>query len=71
MACSDHSERRGPTLTDKSDPIKCSGDTEQVVVNIPCRLIERAKKYADEHGNTVTGVVIEALDAFLGRRNNS
>ena len=25
------------------------------------------KKYADKHGNTVTGVVIEALDALLGR----
>ena len=55
-------------MNDKSDPIKCSDDTEQVVVNIPCRLIERAKKYADEHGNTVTGVVIEALDALLGGR---
>jgi len=63
-----HSDRRVPTLTDKSDPIKCSDNTEQVVVNIPCRLIERAKKYADEHGNTVTGVVIEALDALLGGR---
>ena len=55
-------------MTDKSDPIKCSDDTEQIVINLPCRLIRRAKKYADEHGNTVTGVVIEALDALLGGR---
>jgi hypothetical protein len=57
-------------LTDKSDPIKYSDDTEQIVINLPCRLIRRAKKYADEHGNTVTGVVIEALDALLGGRTN-
>jgi len=57
-------------LTDKSDPIKCSDDTEQIVINLPCRLIRRAKKYADEHGNTVTGLVIEALDALLGGRTN-
>ena len=55
-------------MTDKSDPIKYSDDTEQIVINLPCRLIRRAKKYADEHGNTVTGVVIEALDALLGGR---
>jgi len=32
------------------------------------QLIERAQKCADEHGKTVTGVVIEALDALLGGR---
>jgi hypothetical protein len=31
-------------------------------------LAVRAQKYADEHGNTITGVVIEALDALLGGR---
>jgi len=55
-------------LSDKSEPTKCSDDIEQIVINIPCRLIERAQKYADENGNTVTGVVIEALDALLGGR---
>ena len=57
-------------MPDKPDQIKCSDDTEQIVINLPCRLIRRAKKYADEHGNTVTGVVIEALDALLGGRTN-
>ncbi|WP_200907129.1 hypothetical protein [Desulfatitalea tepidiphila] len=55
-------------MTDKSDPIKCSDDTEQIVINLPCRLVERVKRYGDEHGNTITGVVIEALDALLGGR---
>jgi hypothetical protein len=50
---------------------QCDDDTEPIVINIPCRLIERAQKYADEHGNSVTGVVIEALDALLGGRTYS
>jgi hypothetical protein len=56
-------------LPNEYDSIKCSEDTEQIVINIPCRLAVRAQKYADEHGNTITGVVvIEALDALLGGR---
>lgn len=62
--------RKGPTLPNEPDSVKCEDDTEQIVVNIPCRLIERAQKYGDEHGNTVTGVVIEALDALLGGRTH-
>jgi hypothetical protein len=42
-----------------------SDDTQQIVINIPCRLALRAEKYAAENGNTITGVVIEALDALL------
>ena len=55
-------------MPNESDLIKCVNDIEQFVINIPCRLIERAQKYADENGNSVTGVVIEALDALLGGR---
>lgn len=40
-------------------------DTQQITIHLPCRLAERAEKYAKEYGNTVTGVVIEALDTFL------
>jgi hypothetical protein len=57
-----------PKVPSKPDSSKCDDDTEPIVINIPCRLIERAQKYADEHGNTITGVVIEALDALLGGR---
>ena len=48
--------------------IKCADDTEQMVINIPCRLIERVQRYAKEHDSTIEGVVIEALDALLGGR---
>ena len=47
------------------DDIICTDDTQLITMHIPYRLVERAEKYATENGNTVTGVVIKALDAFL------
>ena len=52
-------------MDDQCEPIICKDDTQLITTHIPCRLVERAEKYANENGNTVTGVVIEALDAFL------
>jgi hypothetical protein len=52
-------------MTDQSDAVACANDIQQFTIQLPCRLAERAEKYAKENGNTVTGVVIEALDAFL------
>ena len=52
-------------MDDQCKPIICTDDTQLITMHIPCRLVERAEKYANENGNTVTGVVIEALDAFL------
>jgi predicted DNA-binding protein len=42
-----------------------SENTLQITIQLPTRLAERVEKYARENGNTVTGVVIEALDTFL------
>ena len=52
-------------MKDQSKPISCSDNTQQITIQLPCRLAERAEKYVKENGNTVTGVVIEALDTFL------
>ena len=52
-------------MNDQPDPITCSDDTQLITMHLPCRLALRAEKYANTHDNTVTGVVIEALDAFL------
>ena len=52
-------------MDDQCEPITCADDTQLITMHIPCRLVERAEKYANENDNTVTGVVIEALDAFL------
>jgi hypothetical protein len=57
-------------MADELNTTPCADDTEQIVINIPCRLARRAQKYADENGNTITGVVIEAMDAFLGGRTD-
>lgn len=46
---------------DSCDP----DDTQQITIHLPCRLAERAEKFASENGDTITGVVIEALDTFL------
>ncbi len=56
-------------MKDKSKPISSPDDIQQITILLPCRLAERAKKYAKKNGNTVTGVVIEALDAFLRVQN--
>ena len=55
-------------MSKDTDLPECTEDTEQIVINIPCRLAKRIQRYADENSNTITGVVIEALDALLGGR---
>ena len=52
-------------MPDRSDTITCDDDTQQFTIHLPCRLAERAEKYANDNGYTITGVVIEALDTFL------
>jgi len=49
----------------QSKPFSFPDNTQQITIQLPCRLAERAEKYANENGNAVTGVVIEALDRFL------
>ncbi len=51
------------------DDITCTDGTHlKITMYIPYQLVERAEKYANKNGNTVTGVVIEALDALLRGR---
>lgn len=52
-------------MNDQPGPIVCSDDTQQITVDLPCRLAQRVEKYAMEHGDTITGVVINALDLYL------
>jgi hypothetical protein len=52
-------------MNNHSKPISCSDNPQQITIHLPCRLAERAEKYAKENCNTITGVVIEALDSFL------
>ena len=52
-------------MNEKPNLAKCTDNTKKITVHIPCKLAERAERYAKENGNTITGVVIEALDTFL------
>ena len=52
-------------MEEHPDPIVCSDDTEPITVNIPCLLAQRVQKYAKEHGDTINGVIIDALDLYL------
>ncbi len=53
------SEHPNPAYTDP---------TEELSVRIPCVLAERVAAYAKETGDTITNVIIEALDFFLMRQ---
>ncbi len=53
-----------------NETISCSDDTQQITIHLPCRLAERIEKYAGKNENTVTGVIIEALDTFLRNRKS-
>jgi len=52
-------------MTEKAVADQCSNDTQQFIINSPCRLAERVEKYAKDRGDTITGVMIDALDAFM------
>lgn len=52
-------------MKDQSQHVSGPDNTQQITIHLPCRLAQRAEKYANENGNTVTGVVIEALGTFL------
>ena len=58
-------------MKDRPTVLSCSDNTKIVTIHLPCQLAERVDKYAKENGNSITGVVIEALDTFLrGRKVN-
>ena len=52
-------------MKDQLNRLSKKEDIQQITIHLPRLLAERAKKYAKGNGNTVTGVVIEALDTFL------
>jgi len=55
-------------MKDQSSADACTDDTQQITIYLPYRLAERVEKYAKENGNSMTGVVIEALDLLLRSR---
>lgn len=56
-------------MKDQAEPASKPGASQTISIQLPNRIVKRAEKYAKEHGDTITGVVIEALDTFLRRRD--
>ena len=56
-------------MKDQAKPVPSVSDTQAITVQLPNRIIKRAAKYAKENGNSITGVLIEALDTFLRNRD--
>jgi len=52
-------------MNELSKSVPNPAETQELTIHVPRRLSERVERYANENGNTVTGVVIEALDTFL------
>ncbi len=44
---------------------ECLEPTDNLTVELPCQMIERIEKYAKKNKSNVSGVLLEALDAFL------
>ena len=44
---------------------QCQSPTDTLTVEIPCRMLERLERYAQENDMDITGVMIEALDGFF------
>lgn len=50
---------------------QCADPTQTMTVDIPCGLAARVEKYVEENESSLSSVVIEALDAFLRKNNNT
>ena len=47
---------------------QCDDTTQSLTMAIPCGLVQRAERYAQEHKQTLEGLLIEALDSFLRKQ---
>ncbi len=47
---------------------ECKEPTDSLTLELPCQIIERIERYAKENQTSVTGVLIEALDNFLRKK---
>jgi len=58
-------------MNSKNFKDQCADPTQELIINIPCRLAERIEAYASKNGTTITTVVIESLDIFLRKQNQA
>lgn len=55
-------------MTQDINTNECADPTQNFTVELPCRMVERIERYADENETSVDSVLIEAVDAFLRTR---
>jgi len=55
-------------MTEDSPANEFSDPTQTLTVELPCQMVERVERYAQENGSSLTGVLIEALDSFLRKQ---
>jgi hypothetical protein len=46
---------------------QCKDPTQSLTIELPCKMLERIERYAEENKTDIAGVLIEALDNFLRR----
>jgi len=47
---------------------ECKDPTQDFTITIPCAMVERIQKLADEKDTTLSNILIEALDSFLRKQ---
>ena len=47
---------------------ECADPTQSMTIELPCAMIERVQKLADEKNTTLSNILIEALDSFLRKQ---
>jgi len=44
---------------------QCQDPIQNLIIKLPCQIVERIERYAKENDSDVKGILIEALDSFL------
>ncbi len=47
---------------------ECADPTQSMTIELPCAMIDRVQKLADEKQTTLSNILIEALDSFLRKQ---
>lgn len=54
-------------MTEDFKTNECADPAQNFTVELPCRMVERIERYAQQNGTSVGDVLIEALDGLLRR----
>ncbi len=44
---------------------ECLDPTQSMTIELPCKMVERVQKLANENNTSMSNILIEALDTFL------